>query len=148
YLVLTFDFRGVCFDIDPNVGCSGGDVDWANTWRDVQGAVAFVASRGATSVVLMGADLGATASLYAASLPGSAIAAVVSVSGLETAEGYDVGRATIRKIRVPKLFIAGTQDDEAAAAYRHWLAAALPPTRGLLLGTDLHGTFVFDPLGP
>jgi pimeloyl-ACP methyl ester carboxylesterase len=148
YLVLTYDFRGVCFDIDPNVGCSHGAVDWPNTWKDLEGAVAFLKTQGATSITLMGASLGGTASLYVASLPDPAVSAVISVSGIEQAEGYDVGPDLLRSIAVPKLLIAGKLDPEAAASYHDWLGARAPATTGLLLDTDLHGTFLFAPLGP
>ena len=38
--------------------------------------------------------------------------------------------------------------DDAADAYRRWLREAPAPAKGLLLDTDLRGTFIFDPLAP
>ena len=56
YLVLTYDFRGYC----PGGvgGCSAGERDLGEIWRDVLGAIDFVRSRGARRVVLIGASMG------------------------------------------------------------------------------------------
>jgi pimeloyl-ACP methyl ester carboxylesterase len=92
YRVLTFDYRGICFAPDPNVGCSDGDIDWPNAWLDVDGAVSFLRGKRATSVVVVGADLGGSMALYAAA-QGTKVDGIVTVSGLEDAEGYEIGSA-------------------------------------------------------
>ena len=66
YLVLTYDFRGYCPGGDG--GCSQGDLQVSAIWQDVLGAMDFVRSEGATSVALVGASMGGTASLVAAGL--------------------------------------------------------------------------------
>ena len=64
YLVLTYDFRGYCPGGEG--GCSQGDLQVSAIWQDVLGAMDFVRSEGATSVALVGASMGGTASLVAA----------------------------------------------------------------------------------
>jgi len=147
YHVLTFDVRGVCYTPDPNVGCSQGDIDWANAWLDVAGAVDFMRSQGAKTVAVVGADLGGTEALYA-NAQGTKMDAIATVSGLEDSEGYLIGKPVLSKVDAPKLFIAGKDDDEAAQAYRDWMRDAPPPKQGLLLDTDTRGTFLFDPILP
>lgn len=147
YLVLTFDVRGVCYTPDPNVGCSEGDIDWANAWQDVAGAVAFMKDQGAKKVVVMGGDLGATEAIYAAS-KGMKVDGIISVSGLNDSEGYEIDKAVLQAAGGPTLFIAGKDDTDAADAYEAWLAEAPAPKDGLLLDTDTRGTFLFDPILP
>ncbi len=147
YHVLTFDVRGVCYPPDPNVGCSQGEIDWANAWKDVAGAVAFLRAHGGRTVSVIGADLGATEA-FAAAARGTKLDGVVSVSGLDDTEGYEIDRATLEKVGAPILLIAGDGDSDAVDAYKAWLKEAPPSTTGLLLNTDLRGTFVFDPIAP
>jgi alpha/beta superfamily hydrolase len=147
YHVLTFNVRGVCYPPDPNVGCSEGEIDWANAWQDVAGAVAFLRSQGAKTVAMMGADLGATEAMDAIS-KGTKVDALVSVSGLNDTEGYEIDSSVLSKVTAPKLFIAGKDDTDAADAYVDWMKQAPRPKQGMLLNTDIRGTFIFDPLGP
>ncbi|MFL5798729.1 MAG: alpha/beta hydrolase [Actinomycetota bacterium] len=147
YRVLTFDYRGICFAPDPNVGCSQGEIDWPNAWQDVNGAVDFLRTRGASKVIVVGADLGGSMALYAAA-QGVKVDGVVAVSGLDEAEGYLIGEPVLRGVDVPLLFIAGSQDEPAASTYRRWSKEVHEPASGLLLDTDLHGTFLFDPIAP
>jgi pimeloyl-ACP methyl ester carboxylesterase len=147
FRVLAFDYRGICFTPDPNVGCSEGDLDWPNAWRDIASAVDFLRGKGAASVVVVGADLGGTMALYAASR-GMKVDGIVTVSGLEEGEGYRVDDTVLGTVLVPLLFIAGSQDGPAASAYRAWSRQVHEPATGLLLDTALHGTFLFDPFAP
>jgi pimeloyl-ACP methyl ester carboxylesterase len=148
YRVLTFNVRGVCYTPDPNVGCSEGDIDWTNAWMDVAGAVEFMRSQpGVEKVSVMGADLGGTEALYAAA-QGTRMDGIVTVSGLEESEGYIIGKPILDAVDSPLLFIAGKDDDEAFQAYTDWLRDAKEPKDGLLLPTDMRGTFIFEPLAP
>jgi pimeloyl-ACP methyl ester carboxylesterase len=147
YHVLTFNVRGICYTPDPNVGCSEGDIDWANAWKDVAAAVEFLRSQGATTVSVMGADLGGTEALYANS-QGTEMDGIVTVSGLEESEGYLIDSSVLDKVDAPMLFIAGSGDDEAAQAYHDWLRETPAPKKGILLDTSDRGTFIFDPLAP
>jgi pimeloyl-ACP methyl ester carboxylesterase len=147
YHVLTFDVRGVCYPPDPNVGCSEGEIDWANAWKDVAGAVAFLRAHGGKTVSVVGADLGATEA-FSAAAQGTKMDGIVSISGLNDTEGYEIDTATLDKVGAPILLIAGNGDSDAVDAYKAWLKEAPPSTKGLLLNTDLRGTFVFDPIAP
>jgi pimeloyl-ACP methyl ester carboxylesterase len=147
YHVLTFNVRGICYTPDPNVGCSEGDIDWANAWLDVAGAVEFMRDQGAKTVVVMGADLGGSEALYA-NAQGTAMDGIITVSGLEESEGYIIGKPVLDETDAPKLFIAGRDDEEAFQAYTDWMRDAPPPKDGLLLDTETRGTFIFDPIAP
>ena len=59
YLTLTFDFRGY--------GDSAGTRNIPEMWRDVTAAASRLRARGAQSIMLIGASMGGTASLIAAS---------------------------------------------------------------------------------
>jgi len=147
YHVLTFDVRGICYTPDPNVGCSEGDIDWGSAWQDVEGAVAFMKDQGANKVVVMGGDLGATEAIYAAS-KGMKVDGIISVSGLNDSEGYEIDKAALRAAGGPMLFIVGKDDTDAFDTYREWLPEAPGPKQGLVLDTDTRGTFLFDPILP
>jgi pimeloyl-ACP methyl ester carboxylesterase len=103
--------------------------------------------QGAKKVVVMGGDLGATEAFYAAS-KGMKVDGIVSVSGLNDSEGYDIDKAVLQAAGGPTLFIAGKDDTDAFDAYREWLPEAPGPKQGLLLDTDTRGTFLFDPILP
>jgi pimeloyl-ACP methyl ester carboxylesterase len=147
YRVLTFDVRGICYAPDPNVGCSQGEIDWGNAWKDVAGAVGFLRAQGAKTVSVVGADLGGTEALFAAS-KGTKVDGIVTVSGLDDTEGYSIDASVLGRVGAPVLLIAGRGDVDAAEAYRSWLREAPAPAKGVLLDTDLRGTFIFDPLAP
>ena len=147
YHVLTFDVRGVCYPIDPNVGCSEGEIDWANAWKDVAGAVAYLRAHGGETVQVVGADLGATEA-FSAAAQGTKMDGIVSISGLNDTEGYDVGKATLDKVGAPILLIAGNGDSDGVDAYTAWQKEAPAGTKSLLLNTDLRGTVGFDPIAP
>ena len=114
YLVLTYDFRGYC----PGGvgGCSQGDLQIPAIWQDVLGAMDFVRSEGATSVALVGASMGGTASLVAAGQEGSDPEVVVTLSAPASIEGLNVDAALLQRVTANKLFVAGVGDASAAAS--------------------------------
>lgn len=139
YRVLTYDFRGIC----PGgvKGCSGGSFGGDTQWMDLMAAVRFIRAAGARGVALGGASIGAMASLVVAGMRDQHIAAVISLSGGEALSGvYELGRAPIRRIALPKLFVAGKYDREFASSARDWIRWASPPVDGHILNTGLHGT--------
>lgn len=141
YAVLTFGFQGSCPG-DP-YGCSDGERNSATTDEDVRGAAAFLAGQGVRRVVLGGASLGAMASIQVAAggqIGRVSAAGVVSLSGLEFAAGYDLGRPILRRVTVPALFVAGEFDGEAAGSASHWHRWASGPAELHILDTGLHGT--------
>ncbi|MEX2405834.1 MAG: alpha/beta hydrolase [Actinomycetota bacterium] len=138
YLVLTYDFRGYCPGGEG--GCSQGSRDIAAMWQDVVGAIEFVRSRGATSVSLVGASMGGTASLVAASREGVDVRAVIALSAPASIEGLVVDGALLSRVSVGKLFIAGVGDAVAASDAESLFAQAPPPKRVEIVPADDHGT--------
>jgi pimeloyl-ACP methyl ester carboxylesterase len=139
YLVLTYNFRGYCPGGDA--GCSDGRRDVGQMWRDVVGAVDFVSRRGATSVSLVGASVGGTASLVAASRDDAVVHAVVTLSAPASLEGLVADASTLSRITAGKLFIAGVGDPSAARDAETLWTQSPPPKGGLqLVPSDDHGT--------
>jgi pimeloyl-ACP methyl ester carboxylesterase len=138
YLVLTYDFRGYC--PGGKGGCSQGTRDIAAMWQDVVGAIDFVRSHGATSVSLVGASMGGTASLVAAAREGADVRAVIVLSAPASIEGLVVDGPLLSQVSVGKLFIAGVGDATAAADAESLYAQAPPPKRVEIVPADDHGT--------
>jgi pimeloyl-ACP methyl ester carboxylesterase len=139
YLVLTYDFRGYCPGGEG--GCSQGELQISAIWQDVLGAMDLVRSQGATTVALVGASMGGTASLVAAAQEGVEVAAVVTLSAPGSIEGLDADAAVLQHVSANKLFIAGV-GDAAAAASAEQLYEVAPPPKGPLeiVPADDHGT--------
>ena len=138
YLVLTYDFRGYCPGGDG--GCSAGERDISSIWQDVLGAVDLVRSRGATSVVLVGASMGGTASLVAAGQQGQDIEAVIALSAPASIEGLVADPSLLQRISAAKLFVAGVGDASAADAAEELYAMSPPPKRVEIVPADDHGS--------
>ena len=142
YLVLTYDARGYC----PGgvAGCSGGEQDLGEIWRDVVGAVSFLRSEGARRVSLVGASMGGTASLYAAAQEDLDLEAIVTLSAPAAFEGMDLTPDVLVRIDTAKLFVAGFEDGPYADDARYLYDAAPPPKRVEILTTGDHGTDILD----
>ena len=138
YLVLTFDFRGYCPGGDG--GCSGGTRDPTSIDQDVLGAVDFVRAEGATSIALVGASMGGTASLVAAAAEGQNVAAVVTLSAPTSVEGLAADASVLSAITAGKLFLAGVGDGAAAKAAESLYDGSPLPKRVEILPADDHGT--------
>lgn len=142
YLVLTFDFRGYCPGGDA--GCSEGGRDISAIWQDVLGAVDFVRSRGATSVSLVGASMGGTASIVAASREAVDVRAVITLSAPASIEGLVADGAVLSNVTAGKLFVAGVGDFPAAQDAQALYAQAPPPKRLEIVPADDHGTDLLE----
>jgi dienelactone hydrolase len=110
YHVLTYDFR---------YWVSATTIDDSlrdNASADLTAALAFVRAQGAERVVLVGASLGALATLKVATAPEVA-AVVILAAPLGPVEGLNLQAtpADVQAIRVPKLFIASEQDEAGFA---------------------------------
>jgi pimeloyl-ACP methyl ester carboxylesterase len=136
YLVLTFDFRGY--------GDSEGSKQIALIDKDVTAAIGEITDAGATEVALVGASMGGTASLLAASqnqapIPITGVAALsapVEFMGLSAAEA-------VPKLSVPLLFIAAEEDVGAGGARELQALASSKGGLKLLPGQD-HGTDLLE----
>jgi dienelactone hydrolase len=100
----------------------------------------FVRSQGATTVALVGASMGGTASLVAAAQEGSDAAVVVTLSAPVSIEGLDADAAVLQRVDANKLFIAGLGDASAAASAQDLYEIAPPPKRVEISPADDHGT--------
>ena len=138
YLVLTYDFRGYC--PGGQGGCSAGERDVPAMWQDVLGAIDFVRDRGATRVSVVGASMGGTASLIAASRADVDVRAVISLSAPTSIEGLVVDPAVLSNVTAAKLFIAGLGDASAARDAQTLHAQSPPPKRVEIVPVDDHGT--------
>jgi pimeloyl-ACP methyl ester carboxylesterase len=142
YRVLTFDFRGYCPGGDA--GCSEGEKRIPDTWQDVLGAMDALRAEGVSRIALIGASMGGTASLVAASKEGEDVEAIVTLSAPISFEGLDAGPDMVSRLTAAKLFIAGHADTTAVAAVEVLYEAAVQPKRPLILTTEDHGTDILD----
>jgi pimeloyl-ACP methyl ester carboxylesterase len=159
YTVLSFNFRGFC----DSKGCSEGDMELENNWRDAMAAVALLEERGAKKIFLIGASMGGLAVLRAARTPGVDVAGVVSLSTPQFPSNYyagepqanDVTPTRLKQIDEPKLFIAGKDDVQLpgsaplrpgienvrfAEDARRMFAAAEQPKQLALVDSSLHSS--------
>ena len=132
YLALAFDFR--------NAGSSQARHYPANIryGGDVAGAVAEARRLGARRVFLIGGSLGGSAVLQAAANVRPPVAGVVSVSG-----GADLSNAiaSVRSLKVPALYLAGSGDvDFAKDAQRLYDATPKAYRAVTILDDSRHGT--------
>ena len=142
YAALTFDFRGFCPGGDG--GCSQGPKNVAAIWQDVEGAVAFLRSRGIGSIALVGASMGGTASLIAAAKEGSGIAAVVTLSAPSSISGLNAGPDVLANVTAAKLFIAGDGDGVAAQTAQAFYDQSPEPKDVQIVTSDDHGTDLLE----
>ncbi len=138
YLALTYDFRGYCPGGDA--GCSAGEKEVAAVWQDVLGAAAFLRSEGATQLVLVGASMGGTASLVAASRMDQQPAAVITLSAPTSIEGLTADATVLQQVSGAKLFVAGEFDTVAADSAQAFSDGSPPPKRLQIYATGEHGT--------
>jgi pimeloyl-ACP methyl ester carboxylesterase len=138
YLVLTYNFRGFCPGGDA--GCSQGERDISSIWQDVLGASDLVRSRGATSVVLVGASMGGTASLVAGAEEPAGAEVIVTLSAPTSIQGLVADASLLQRVSANKLFVAGVGDAAAAASAEQLYATAPPPKRVEIVPADDHGT--------
>jgi pimeloyl-ACP methyl ester carboxylesterase len=143
YLVLTYDFRGY--------GFSEGTKQIEYLDRDVLAACQEIASAGATSVVLVGASMGGTASLLAASRMFTAqlstqqatgtritVAGVATLSAPVSFRGLSA-ETSVADIYCPLLFVAAREDVGAEGALELERLSGNTGDLEIVSGSD-HGT--------
>jgi len=138
---LTYDFRGY--------GSSEGSTDVAHIDADVLGAIAYARSQGAGTIALMGASMGGTASLVAATEApaGTPLRSIVTLSAPAVFMGLDAADVAAQ-VAVPVLCVAGAGDAgglNAADARRLCTTPEGRPRRDAdLVSTNSHGTALLD----
>jgi pimeloyl-ACP methyl ester carboxylesterase len=138
YLALTYNRRGVC---GPGRECSEGVDDYESSWKDVVVAAELVRSRGAANVILIGASIGAMASLQAAVSHRVDPAALIEIGGVNHESGYDFSREQLQGLEGSKLFVSSADDVYGGAeAAREWYGWANEPKQLEILPGGEHGT--------
>jgi alpha/beta superfamily hydrolase len=131
YAALTFNFRGY--------GDSQGNKDASKLDVDLEGAIRYMRDRGKKRIYLVGASMGATASLVAASKDD--VQAVVAISPPARFEDQDA-LAAVPNVTEPKLLIA-SEGDKAALEFADLVAAAAEPKEIESYTGNAHGTDLF-----
>jgi pimeloyl-ACP methyl ester carboxylesterase len=134
YLALSFDFRGY--------GGSGGDRAIPELWRDVLAAAEAARREGASRVVALGASMGGTAALVAASR--ADLDGVVTLSAPTTFMGLAAPPEVVQAVDEPKLFLAAEGDGSAAEAAQGFYNASPGPKRVEIVTGDEHGTEILE----
>jgi len=135
FRVFAFDFRT----------CGASDIPsrQANARRfdlDVVSAVNVLRRRGATSIVLSGGSLRASAVVVVAARLEPQVQGVISLSSPQQAYELDVA-AAVGQLRVPILFVAAEDDGEFADDARVLYSRAASPDKQLIvLSAGGHGT--------
>jgi pimeloyl-ACP methyl ester carboxylesterase len=140
FRVFLFDFRGL--GLSPQAH-GGKQFDYV---EDVVAAARELRARGVARVYLMGASLGATASIVAAGRIRPRVAGVVSLSGEANLNGRiaDTGldaETAARTLKVPVLYVAARQDPLTPPADVARMRAALRSkgSRVVLFPGTYHG---------
>lgn len=140
YKVLAFDF-----------GSSGVSDELGDDTRDanVVAAAGYLLGHGATSIVLIGASMGANASLVAATKIIPQVAGVISISAPASFEGLDA-LSSAPKLKAPVLYIAGKDDGTFASDAQAMYNATTINSKKLLIADSIdHGVdFLQDPQDP
>jgi dienelactone hydrolase len=135
YRALAIDFRGY----GASTGGDGRRLD-----RDLAAAAGRLRADGATRVFVVGASMGGTAALAAASWVAPPVAGVVSLSGPAQFRGLDALRA-VRRSRVPVRFLASRGDTAFAGDARTLMRAARAKDKAIVLYAGArHGSSLLD----
>jgi pimeloyl-ACP methyl ester carboxylesterase len=134
YLTLTFDFRGY--------GDSAGARDIPEMWRDVVAAASRLRARGAESVMLIGASMGGTASLVAASR--TDVNGVITLSAPTMFMGLAAPPDVLAAIDEPKLFVAAEGDASAPESAQALYESSSGAKRVEIVTGESHGTELLE----
>jgi pimeloyl-ACP methyl ester carboxylesterase len=136
YAALTLNVRGYC--PGAGAGCSqeGGTAD---AWRDLLAGVRLLRSRGVERIVLVGASMGGTAAVLAASRGDPRVDGVISLSAPTDCCGMTIERDDVEAIAAPMLFVAGRDDADAPSSARRFANWAGDRGRLAILDSGEHG---------
>ena len=135
YMALAFDFRGY--------GESGGSKEINLIGMDIMAALKFLRGRGASSIFLIGASMGGTASLKVAA--SGSVTGVVSLSAPLDFRGLNVEG---ERVRVPALLMASEGDEPGTrnleAAFEGGIVVKETSESVIYQDTDEHGTDILN----
>jgi alpha-beta hydrolase superfamily lysophospholipase len=137
YFVFPIDFRGYGFS-EPGLGTAR-----QRYAQDIAAAVKALRGLGKKKIFVVGASMGGIAALAAAPSVSPPLAGVVSISSPRRYRGMD-GIAAGKRLRVPVLYLAATDDDNVGYDFSEdakalHAAAASKRKRLELLPGPLHG---------
>lgn len=146
YSVLAVDLRGHGESIGSDNGQlsfkSLAESDFRAMIRDAAAAVAFVHSKSASRVILVGASIGANVAIsYAATDP--TVSAVVLLSPGEVFRGVMTKPAMVSYLGRPALLVAA-EDDNYSAVSARTLRNLNGASELVVYPTGGHGTFLFE----
>jgi pimeloyl-ACP methyl ester carboxylesterase len=141
--VVAIDLRG---SGGSKLPAAPGDADWAKMPEDVVSAAAYLRTRGAKEVSLIGADTGGSVAM-AAGASDPAITSITVLSPAVTAHGLKITDALAQYGQRPLLLVAGTGDTLASKAASLLEPRALGPKQLRLVDGSSSGIalFVGDP---
>jgi predicted alpha/beta-hydrolase family hydrolase len=129
YLCLLYDYRG----ISP----SQGRDDLSRRDSDLRAAVAVARSRGAASVVLVGASFGGTLALaLAAQMQPKAL---IILSAPQSADVFAVSETELKALTMPKLFMASQDDTQYVGAVQRMYDQSSAPKQIHIFPGKNHG---------
>lgn len=131
YSVLAWDFRGFGDSDDGDLG----DIE-----HDWLAAITYASAQGARRIVGVGASMGGTSALVAASMD-DRMQGVVTISAPDQFRGLDATQG-MKSVNGPLIFIAGDDDDDAEDSLADLAAAAerfSVPFQSVLYDTSAHG---------
>ena len=135
FRALAIDFRGY----GASTGGDGRRLD-----RDLAAAVQRLRADGSTRIFVVGASMGGTAALAAASWVTPRVDGVVSLSGPASFRGLDALRP-VRRSRVPVRFLASRGDTAFADDARRLMKAARARDKAIALYAGVrHGSSLLD----
>jgi pimeloyl-ACP methyl ester carboxylesterase len=135
--------RALVIDLRGN-GRSSRSGDLTRLDRDVAAAAVYLRAHGASRITLVGASMGATDVLVAASSIAPRVDGVVSLSAPARYRGLDALRA-VKRSRVPVRFIVGRADVPFAADARALMRAAMARDKAILRLTGAaHGSSLLE----
>ena len=140
YAALTYNRRGSCPDGDA--GCSDDGAEESG-WHDLVAAVDFLRDEGVKQVVIGGASVGASESMYVAEQDLAEIDGVVWVAGVDLYNGANLLDG-LDAVRDRKLFLAGEDDGDLGELAEEMHRAARAPKELALLDTGEHGTDILN----
>jgi poly(3-hydroxybutyrate) depolymerase/predicted alpha/beta-hydrolase family hydrolase len=114
-------------------------------WMDVAGAVDYLRSSGADTVIVGGASIGAMASLHAAGQADAEIDGLIWLAGVLRNRSYQFQEPDVSELGCPMLFISGDADSYGAADDTRQLHDwATGPSELLILDSRQHGTAIYE----
>jgi pimeloyl-ACP methyl ester carboxylesterase len=136
YAALSINFRGYC--PGDEAGCSD-DAGTEEAWRDLVAGATWLRRHGVQRVALIGASMGGTAAVLAASRAGSDVDGVITLSAPSDCCGMVVTRGDVEAVKGPMLFVAGRFDGDLPASARRLARWAGSSGEIVILASGEHG---------